>query len=754
MRFVQVPRSGGRVGPETPTVTDALLLSWAFRSSRRCEIAVPRDAVMRSSRDKLLRLWIPRLAALLSAISAVGAELTVRARNGGQTTLPCPLETKAAVGSSKPASLEVPPAVSELRWTRLEDPPSRRTVYVVDGAEAGVWQGEHVVRPDWQSRSYFSIHSDPALLKIGRVALADSGTFVCSVTFTDGRRANRTVHLRVIEPPTAPVIRDGSGVVLHGVTKPYDEGISLAIVCEVRGGEPRPKLVWSGSGYQRLQAKEQNIREGNVTRSTLRIESLGREVLLGTFVCSVQEMPEPMNSSFVIDMNLRPLSVRLWSVQNTSRAELPAEFHCRALGSRPATQLTWWLDGVRVEPFFHEDSDSGNDSFSVLLLTPTADDHGRTVRCVAANPRWPNDVLEATWTLDVLFAPNVTLRLGRGLSKPVIQEGRDVYLECATSANPAVDVFQWFHHGVPLETRGNTTAAVSSGHQSSVLVTGPYLIMRRVRPSQAGPYACEASNPLARMRSNAVHLTVYYSPRCERIWSSTPDGGNETLVHCRVRAQPADQLSFAWSVRDAVGEHPLAQRGALASTNGSLSVLRMPQHRSYASSPDGADATLYCRARNSVGLQSSPCVLAVDTVEKPSQLRDCSVSNQSDERLLVSCRQPEQRRPGQKFVLEVHSSASAQQPQVQQRPPLSNLSSDRPVFWIPSLEPGAACRLVLYAVSAGGTRGPEVRLSLHSDPYTAPLASADKKRSGVTSKSIGLVQVVLPLVSLLLTAGR
>ncbi|XP_049521104.1 basement membrane-specific heparan sulfate proteoglycan core protein [Dermacentor silvarum] len=659
--------------------------------------------------------------------SISSAELTVRARNGGQTTLPCPLETKTAAGASKPASLDVPPAVSELRWTRLEDPPARRTVYVVDGAEAGVWQGEHVVRPDWQSRSYFSVHSDPALLKIGRVALADSGTFVCSVTFADGRRVNHTVHLRVIEPPTAPVIRDGSGIVLHGVTKPYDEGISLAIVCEVRGGEPPPKLVWSGSGYHRLQAKEQNIREGNVTRSSLHIASLGREFLLGTFVCAVQEIPEATNSSFVIDMNLRLLSARLWSVQNASRAELPAEFHCRALGSRPAAQLSWWLDDVRVEPFFHEESDSGNDSFSVLLLTPTADDHGRTVRCVAANPRWPHDALEATWTLDVQckratgqHAPNVTLRLGRGLSEPVIQEGRDVYLECATSANPSVDVFQWFHHGVPLEPGGNATAAVSSG-QSSLLVTGPYLIMRRVRPSQAGTYACEASNPLASVRSNTVHLTVHYSPRCERIWSSTPDGGNETLVHCRVRAQPGDRLSFTWSVRDAAGEHPVAQRGALASANGSVSVLRIPHHRTFAS--DGADVTLYCRARNAVGPQSSPCVLAVDTVEKPSQLRDCSVSNQSDERLLVSCRQPEQRRPGQRFVLEVHGSASAQQQQ-QQQLPLANLSSDRPVFWIPSLEPGAACRLVLYAVSAGGTRGAAVRLSLHADPYTAPLASA------------------------------
>ncbi|XP_075544468.1 synaptogenesis protein syg-2-like [Dermacentor variabilis] len=708
---------------------------------------------MRAGRE-VPRLRIACLpAVLLAAASAVGAgsaspaELTVRARNGGQTTLPCPLGTEKAAGASKPASLDVPPAVSELRWTRLEDAPARRTVYVVDGAEGGVWQGEHVVRPDWQSRSYFSVHSDPALLKIGRVALADSGTFVCSVTFANGRRANHTVHLRVIEPPTAPVIRDGSGTVLHGVTKPYDEGISLVIVCEVRGGEPPPKLVWSGSGYHRLQAKEQNIRQGNVTRSSLRIESLGREFLLDTFVCAVQEIPEAMNTSFTVDMNLRPLSARLWSVQNASRAELPAELHCRALGSRPAAQLSWWLDEVHVEPFFHEESDSGNESFSVLLLTPTAGDDGRTVRCMAANPRWPEDALEATWTLDVQYAPNVTLRLGRGLSESMIMEGRDVYLECATSANPAVDEFQWFHHGLPLEPGGNATAVVSAGQQSSLLVTGPYLIMRRVRPSQAGTYACEASNPLASVRSNTLNLTVHYSPRCERIWSSTADVGNETLVHCRVRAQPADRLSFTWSVRDAAGERPVAQRGALASANGSLSVLRIPHRRSFAS--DGADVTLYCRARNAVGPQSSPCVLAVDPVEKPSQLRDCSVSNQSDERLLVSCRQPEQRRPGQQFVLEVHGSATAQSQQ-----PLANLSSDRPVFWIPSLEPGAACRLVLYAVSAGGARGPAVRLSLHADPYTAPLAAADKKRSGVASKSVGLVQVVVPLITLLLAAGR
>ncbi|XP_077558197.1 nephrin-like [Haemaphysalis longicornis] len=679
--------------------------------------------------------------------------LRVLARNGAQTTLPCPLQTQSGGSVAKPASLDEPPAVSELRWTRLEDPPERRTVYVVDGEAAGgggVWLGEHVVRADWQSRSYFSVHSDPALLKIGRVAVADSGTYVCRVIFPDGRRANYTVYLRVVEPPTRPVIRDGSGVLLHGVTEPYDEDSSITLTCEVHGGDPPPLLSWSGSGYRASRVREERVREGNATRSVLRLGSLRRELLLSNFVCKVDESPEHLNSSIFVDMNLRPLSATLWSGQsnNTSRAELPAEFHCRALGSRPAALLSWWLGDERLEPFFHEESDSGNDSFSVLLFTPTAADHGKRVRCLATNDRMPGASLEAVWTLDVQYAPNVTLRLGKGLSEPVIEEGRDVYLECLASANPPVGTFRWLHRGLPLEP-GNATSG-SPQQASPPLVAGPYLIMRRVRPLHAGDYACEASNQLASVRSNIVHLTVQYSPRCERIWSSQSSDGSETLVHCSVRAEPEEPISFAWSVRDAKGERPAVQSGAaLASSNGTLALLRVPQPpiALAAAASSSGHVTLYCRARNAVGSQSSPCVLAIDTAEKPGQLRGCSVSNQSDERLLVSCRRLDPR-PGQRFVLELHGSPQSADG------PVANLSSDQPAFWIPSLEPGASCRIVLYAVSARGTRGPAVQLTLHADPHTAPLASAGKKRGSASKISFGHIQITLPFATLVLFAGR
>ncbi|CAN7938382.1 unnamed protein product, partial [Ixodes hexagonus] len=119
---------------------------------------------------------------------------TIRARSGAQATLPCPL------GNSNNGGQDRSSTVVALRWSRV-DGPSPRRIYVVDGRgrAGGVWQADHVVDDDWSTRSYFSIHKDPALLKIGHVALLDSGTYACTVTYRDGEEANTTaVHLSVV----------------------------------------------------------------------------------------------------------------------------------------------------------------------------------------------------------------------------------------------------------------------------------------------------------------------------------------------------------------------------------------------------------------------------------------------------------------------------------------------------------------------------------------------------------------------------
>ncbi|KAG0423296.1 hypothetical protein HPB47_000920 [Ixodes persulcatus] len=203
------------------------------------------------------------------------------------------------------------------------------------------------------------------------------------------------------EPPTVPVIRDGKGNVLHGVIGPYDEGSALVLSCEVRGGEPPPKLVWSGSGYARSQPIMEQVRTGDVTKHTLWIGSLDRDLVLSVFTCHVTGSPEPLNATVTLDMNLRPLSVRLWNLENGTKADMPSEFRCRVLGSRPPAVVTWWLGATRMEPFFLEESSDGSDTFSVLIITPTVEDDEEVIRCVASHSRIQDVSLEARWKLDV-----------------------------------------------------------------------------------------------------------------------------------------------------------------------------------------------------------------------------------------------------------------------------------------------------------------------------------------------------------------
>ncbi|EEC04816.1 conserved hypothetical protein, partial [Ixodes scapularis] len=325
--------------------------------------------------------------------------------------------------------------------------------------------------------------------------------------------------------------------------------------------------------------------------------------------------------------------------------------------------------------------------------------------------------------------PRVTLQLGKGLREPVIEEGRDLYFECVVRANPAASLVQWFHNGASLEPAANGT--------SGLLSTGRYLVVRHVRATQAGTYSCSAHNALATTESNSVLLTVQYIPRCQKIWSSTSSNGTETTVSCQVASVPED-VSFAWTVRDgSQGERVVDDADVWV--NGSLSALTV----SHASHGVVGDVTLYCRARNLLGLQRSPCVMAVDTRQKPGVLRDCSVSNQSDDRLLVSCSHADPH-PGDRFLLEVQTAAKLS----------FSVTRETPSFWIPSLEPGVESLLLLYVVNDRGGRGEPLKLTVHTDPYTAPLASADKRPSSALGTSALLGLVMASLSAMLLAPTR
>lgn len=94
--------------------------------------------------------------------------------------------------------------------------------------------------------------------------------------------------------------------------------------------------------------------------------------------------------------------------------------------------------------------------------------------------------------------PQLTLKLGSKLRHSHIQEGKDVYLECAIIANPSVTDIGWKFEDRELHT--NKSAGIIVSNQS--------LVLQSVKRSNRGKYTCTAENSEGTGESAALYLRV------------------------------------------------------------------------------------------------------------------------------------------------------------------------------------------------------------------------------------------------------
>ena len=133
----------------------------------------------------------------------------------------------------------------------------------------------------------------------------DAGEYRCRADFRKARTRNFAVFLRVITPPEKPVIRDGSNEVQPSLIGPLNEGDRLTLVCETRGGKPRPSLTWWRESA--LLDDSYEISSSGVLRNQLEIVSLQRHDLMAVFTCqaSNNNISAPISSSVTVDLNCK-----------------------------------------------------------------------------------------------------------------------------------------------------------------------------------------------------------------------------------------------------------------------------------------------------------------------------------------------------------------------------------------------------------------------------------------------------------------
>ncbi|XP_030241876.1 uncharacterized protein LOC115563279, partial [Drosophila navojoa] len=447
-------------------------------------------------------------------------------------------------------------------------------------------QPRHWSAPEvFGSRAKFHFDSQPATLEIKDIKRHDQGIYRCRVDFRTAQTQSFRFNLSVIILPEQPIILDRWGRQLNGTQLgPKQEGDDIVITCRVVGGRPQPQVRWLVNGLLVDNQNEHN--SGDVIENRLLWPSVQRNDLNSVFTCQAlnTQLDKPKEKSFILDMHLKPLTVKILDPPSSMIADRRYEVTCESSGSRPNAIITWYKGKRQLRRT--KDDISKNSTRSELSFVPTTDDDGKSITCRAENPNVNGLYLETMWKLNVVYPPLVTLRLGSTLTPDDIKEGDDVYFECHVQSNPQWRKLLWLHNGIHLEH--NTSARVIRSNQS--------LVLQKITKHYAGNYACSAINDEGETVSNQLPLRVKYTPVCKHTDRVILIGASkdETVeVVCEIQADPPPR-TFRWKFNNS-GE-TLDVGSERFSVNGSRSILK------YTPVTDQDYGTLSCWAANEARL--------------------------------------------------------------------------------------------------------------------------------------------------------
>ncbi|GIX95825.1 uncharacterized protein CDAR_289271 [Caerostris darwini] len=287
-----------------------------------------------------------------------------------------------------------------------------------------------------------------------------------------------------------------------------------------------------------------------------------------------------------------PVEVQIEEKRRALSAQKPVELVCRAGGSRPPANITWFIGNQPLKGTKEKISSEGNITTGRLIFIPTIEDRGKNISCRAENMLIPGSSIKDEWKVDVHFVPQLTLKLGSKLRHSHIQEGKDVYLECAIVANPSVSEIGWRFEDRELHT--NKSAGIIVSNQS--------LVLQSVRRSNRGRYTCTADNSEGKGESAPLYLKVQYAPVCKSDQKLLYGVARHepVKVTCEVEADPS-RANFTWKFNNSVESMDVL---SFASED-SISIATYIPRTEY------DYGTLLCWGKNSVGTQKEPCVFTV-----------------------------------------------------------------------------------------------------------------------------------------------
>ncbi|XP_055539948.1 nephrin isoform X2 [Wyeomyia smithii] len=597
----------------------------------------------------------------------------------------------------------------------------------------------------FDGRASFYPNRSPATLEIRQTKSSDSGVYRCRVDFHKSPTRNTRVQLSVIIPPEKLQIVDSGGhSIPHYILGPYNEGASVNFTCVASGGRPTPTVNWWYDNE--IVNHSSTILSERRVKNTLILNRLERKHLKAIFTCTASNnnVTNPISASVTLDMNLRPLLVRLQGKNRPLSANHTYDLQCEVHGSRPAPTITWWKGSTQMRGHHETTDPEGNITVSILTFRPTINDKGKYLSCRAEMAVIPDAGKEDGWKLDIYHVPVVTLEYGTNYNyTSSIREGADVYFECNIKSNPWVYKVIWRHQGREL----------LNNPSEGIIVSNQSLVLQNVSRSRAGLYTCVGSNREGDGESNPVHLDIKFAPVCRPGLVTTYNVGRyeQAKISCELEANPTD-VAFVWKHNTSVSE-TLDIPSTHVSSEQAKSIFRF---KPISESDYG---TLLCWGSNEIGIQAEPCVFNLIPAGKPDPLSNCTILNQTFDMLQIECLEGFDGGLHQEFLAEMYVIGNRQL--------IGSIKSRVPIFDLKGLEPGVGYNIFLSARNSKGASEPtylqaftlknpekQTDLSLVYAPTLHQIKPFIGTLLGVVAAIISIASIIVCVTRLRGSAGR
>ncbi|KAL3982160.1 Immunoglobulin domain family protein [Acanthocheilonema viteae] len=354
------------------------------------------------------------------------------------------------------------------------------------------------------------------------------------IAMNDEGTTSKQLVIRILSPPTEPVIYGSEGMTLL-------EGKTLNLTCESQGGNPLATLTWF-RGIEKLRGTR-SATSDDISQSTVSI-LLDRTMNNQQLKCEARNgaLDEPLVITKTLTILFPPRRVSVRQDDRSRRLIVAGEItklFCLVHSSNPVAELKWTFPIVANSGLVFEEKRSNRSSQeyngyeveSVVEFIPTEEMDGGQVRCIASHPQWIEQKV-AVYPLNILFAPRMIID---GPLAIVVGEGDDFKENLTLRANPPVITWRWRKDGSHFE---HVVGAITA--------RGSILSGRAVTRFDSGLFTLIAGNSVGTVNVT-IHVTVEYAAYVTHITSLVvASAGEEVVIECEVDGVPKRDGMVKW----------------------------------------------------------------------------------------------------------------------------------------------------------------------------------------------------------------